>query len=128
MQMRWNVCGDGVTLVMPGKSDPIALVWPESAGEIYWCAPGLNQEGWARTEQEACAEVERAGGKAGRPRVRAEDVEGTKGRDQTMVAELTAECGRRLAESQAPDILLRAEAALASRGQVMPRPKAAASF
>jgi hypothetical protein len=55
-------------------------------------------------------------------------VEGVKGRQQAVLAELTTEFDQRLAALKAPDARARIEAAMASRGRVTPRPKAGASF
>lgn len=55
-------------------------------------------------------------------------VDGAQERRRATLAELTAEFDRRLAELRAPDTRKRAEAAMASRGQNTPRPKAGSSF
>ncbi|HWK47805.1 MAG TPA: hypothetical protein VNT30_23985 [Stellaceae bacterium] len=55
-------------------------------------------------------------------------VEAAQERQQATLAELTAEFDRHLATLKAPDTGERVEAAMASRGQAMPRPKAGTSF
>jgi hypothetical protein len=49
-------------------------------------------------------------------------------RQQTALAELTAEFDRRLADLNAPGTHVRVEAAMQSRGRAAPRPKAGESF
>jgi antitoxin (DNA-binding transcriptional repressor) of toxin-antitoxin stability system len=65
---------------------------------------------------------------AGKYREMATLIEGAKERHQATLAELTAEFDQRLAELKAPKARKLVENALASRGQVMPRPKAGTSF
>jgi len=65
---------------------------------------------------------------AGKYREMAALVAGAKRRHQATLAELAAEFDRHLAELKAPEARERVEAALASRGRVMPRPKAGTSF
>ncbi len=55
-------------------------------------------------------------------------IEGAKEHHQATLAELTAEFDRRLAALQAPDTHEWMDAVMASRGRVLPRPKAGASF
>jgi antitoxin (DNA-binding transcriptional repressor) of toxin-antitoxin stability system len=55
-------------------------------------------------------------------------VEAAKARQQASLAELAAEFDRHLATLQHPDTRGRVEAALASQGRVVPRPKAGASY
>jgi antitoxin (DNA-binding transcriptional repressor) of toxin-antitoxin stability system len=65
---------------------------------------------------------------AGEYREMAALVESAKARHQATLAELTAEFDQHLAGLKAPDTRERVEAALASRGRVLPRPKAGTSF
>jgi hypothetical protein len=65
---------------------------------------------------------------AGKYRQMAALVEGAEQRGQATLAELTAEFDQRLAALTAPDAHARMDATMASRGRVMPRPKAGSSF